>query len=446
MRNPIARILLALSLLASTSYTWAQEVREEEEKTNQFTISAGLMSRGEIRQGGLHGGTEEKNENRAAFVNNRARMSVSYDRDNLSVKVTAQHSGIWGAEGGGKFNIYEAWAQMKAKNGLFARIGRQELVYDDERILGNNDWAMAALYHDALKGGYENHGHKLHAVIAYNQNSKNINGGTFYQDGSQIYKAMQTVWYHYDVPKLPLGMSLLFMNIGMQNGNEEEYETIFQQLIGGYVSYKLRNLSVEAAYYHQMGKASLDYSTTTTIPINAWMASAKVSYQFNRQLTGYAGYDYLSGDKEFKVPKHGTIGLSQHTKMSAFTSTFGSPHKFYGAMDFFYVSAYYGTFSPGLQNLFGGVTYKPVKGLSIDAAYHYLATSTKLDEMDKTLGREIGLSASYQIMKDVRLGLGYTFMKGTETLEALKLSTDDKKLQWGWLMLNVSPRLFYSKW
>ena len=115
-------------------------------------------------------------------------------------------------------------------------------------------------------------------------------------------------------------------------------------------------------------------------------------------------------------------------------------------MDFFYVSAYYGTFSPGLQNLFGGVTYKPIEGLSIDAAYHYLATSTKLDEMDKTLGREIELSAFYQIMKDVRLGMGYTFMKGTETLEALKLSTDDKKLQWGWLMLNVSPRLFYSKW
>ena len=428
---------------------WAQEEKKEEvEKNNQLTIDANLMSRGEIRQGGFPQTTEveNKNENRSAFISNRVRMTVNYERDNLALKITAQHSGVWGAEGGGKFNIYEAWAHLKTNNGLFARFGRQELVYDDERILGNNDWAMAALYHDALKMGYEGHGHKAHAIIAYNQNSKNVNGGTFYQNGSQIYKTMQTVWYHYDIPKTPLGASLLFMNIGMECGTEEDYKTNFQQLIGGYVSYKPRNLSLEAAYYHQMGKASLDYSSTATLPINAWMAAGKASYQFNRQLTGYAGYDYLSGDEEFVVPKQGMMGLTKHTKMSAFTSTFGSTHKFYGAMDFFYVSAYYGTFSPGLQNLFAGVIYKPLKGLSFDASYHYLATTTELKEMDKTLGHEIELRASYNFMKDCRFGMGFSFMKGTETLEALKRSTDNKKLQWGWLMLNISPRIFYSKW
>ena len=439
------KTILAVFFLLVSSVIYAQEEKKGEQ-ANQLTIDAQLMSRGEIRHGGLPGTVEEKNDNMSAFISNRARMSIDYERDNLSVKITAQHQGIWGAEGGGKFNIYEAWAQMKAKNGLFARIGRQELTYDDERILGNNDWAMAALYHDALKGGYENHGHKLHAIIAYNQNSKNVNGGTFYHDGSQVYKTMQTVWYHYDVPKIPLGVSLLFMNVGMQSGNEEEYKTIFQQLIGGHVSYKPRDLSLEASYYHQMGKASLDYAYLKGLPINAWMASGKVSYNFNRQFTGYAGYDYLSGDKEFVVPKQGTIGLTKHSKMSAFTTTFGSTHKFYGAMDFFYVSAYYGTFSPGLQNLFAGAVYKPVKGLSCDVSYHYLATATHLKEVDLTLGHEIELRASYQIMKDVRLGMGYSFMKGTETMETLKRSTDDKKLQWGWLMVNISPSIFSTKW
>ncbi|MBP5507854.1 MAG: hypothetical protein J6Y23_08445, partial [Prevotella sp.] len=294
--------------------------------------------------------------------------------------------------------------------------------------------------------GYEGHGHKLHAVVAYNQNSKNVNGGTFYQNGSQIYKTMQTAWYHYDVPKIPLGVSVLFMNIGMQSGTEEEYHTAYQQLLGGYVNYKPRNLTLEAAYYHQMGKACLDYTSTETLPINAWMAAGKVSYNFNRQLSSYVGYDYLSGDKEFKVPKQGMIGLTKHTKMSAFTSTFGSTHNFYGAMDFFYVSAYFGTFSPGLQNLYAGVNYKPIKGLSFDAAYHYLATTTNLEDLNKTLGHEIELTASYNFMKDVRLGMGFSFMKGTETMESLKRSTDDHILQWGWLMLNVSPRIFYSKW
>ena len=444
MKYQATRLFLSASLLMIASAAWAQE--ETDEKTHQLTIDAQLMSRGEIRQGGLPGNTEEKNENRSAFISNRARMIVGYEHENLAVKVTAQHQGVWGAEGGGKFNIYEAWAHLKTNNGLFARVGRQELVYDDERILGNNDWAMAALYHDALKVGYENHGHQLHATVAYNQNSKNVYGGTFYQNGSQSYKTMQTVWYHYDVPKFPLGASLLFMNVGMQSGNEEEYKTTYQQLLGGYMNYHPRNLSVEAAYYRQMGKASLDYSSSGELPIHAWMASIKTTYTFNRQLTGYAGYDYLSGDKEFVVPRQGQMGLTRHSKMSAFTSIFGSTHKFYGAMDFFYVSAYYGTFSPGLQNLFAGTVYKPAKGLSLDVSYHYLATATQLQDLNKTLGHEIEFRGSYQVMKDARIGLGFSFMKATETLELLKRSTDDKKLQWGWLMLNVSPRIFSSKW
>ncbi len=446
MRYQTIRILLSAMLIMAASAAWAQEEKEEE-KDNQLTIDAQVMSRGEIRKGGLPGATEGKDDNKASFISNRVKMTVGYERENLALKVTAQHSGVWGAEGGGKFNIYEAWAHLKTNNGLFARFGRQELVYDDERILGNNDWAMAALYHDALKVGYEGHGHKLHAVVAYNQNSKNVNGGTFYQNGSQIYKAMQTAWYHYDVPKIPLGVSVLFMNIGMQSGTEEEdYHTNYQQLLGGYVKYAPRNLTLEAAYYHQMGKASLDYTSTEALPINAWMAAGKASYNFNRQLSSYVGYDYLSGDKEFKVPKQGMIGLTKHTKMSAFTSTFGSTHNFYGAMDFFYVSAYFGTFSPGLQNLYAGVIYKPIKGLSFNAAYHYLATTTNLEELHKTLGHEIELTASYNFMKDAKLGMGFSFMKGTETMESLKRSTDDHVLQWGWLMLNVSPRLFYSKW
>ena len=445
MRYYSIRFILSASLLMVFSGIWAQE-ENEDKSINQLTIDAQLMSRGEIRRGGLPGNTEEKDENKASFISNRARLSVGYQRDNLSVKLTTQHQGVWGAEAGGKLNIYEAWGQMKANNGLFARIGRQELIYDDERILGNNDWAMAALYHDALKAGYENHGHKFHAVVAYNQNSKNTIGGTFYQGGSQIYKSMQTAWYHCDVPKTPLGISLLFMNIGMQAGQPEEYETLFQQLVGGYVNYHPKNLSLEAAYYHQMGKASLDYSTISSLPINAWMAGVKATYNFNRQLTGYAGYDYLSGDKQFVVPGQGSMGLTRHSKISAFTSTFGSTHKFYGAMDFFYVSAYYGTFSPGLQNLFAGVRYSPIKGLSCDFSYHYFATSSQLEQLEKTLGHEIEAKASYKFLKDASIALGFSFMKGTDTMEVLKRSTGRRQLRWGWLMVNFTPRIFSGKW
>ena len=76
----------------------------------------------------------------------------------------------------------------------------------------------------------------------------------------------------------------------------------------------------------------------------------------------------------------------------------------------------------------------------------HLATATKLSDLNKTLGHEIELKVSYRIMKDASLGVGYSQMKGTETMEALKRSTGNHKLRWGWLMLNITPRVFSTKW
>lgn len=437
MRKYIVILCLMLPLGAAA--------QEEQKKGSGLTVDAELLSRGELRRGGLRGKTESEDPkaDEAQFVVDRVRLTAGYKRDSLTVKFSFQHEGLWGMEGeGSNFNIYEAWAQLRSKQGFFARLGRQELRYDDERILGNNDWAMAALSHDVLKLGYEGHGHKIHAFAAYNQNAKNTRGGTYYANGSQPYKTMQTLWYHYNVKPIPLGISLLLMNVGMQSGTEDDYHTVNQQLYGGYITFKPKNLKVELSYYRQAGKASLDYKTGSDIPLKSWMGSVKATYDINKCVSAYAGYDYLSGDKDFVVPSNIHVGMVQHKEINAFTSIFGSMHKFYGAMDFFYVSAYYGTNSPGLQNLFGGVNLKPVKNLSIDASYHYMATASSIENLKKTLGHELEVSASYKVMKDVRVAAGYSLMIGSETLERLQRSTDKRLLRWGWLMAVITPRIF----
>jgi len=49
-------------------------------------------------------------------------------------------------------------------------------------------------------------------------------------------------------------------------------------------------------------------------------------------------------------------------------------------------------------------------------------------------------------MKDVELSAGYSFMHGTETMSRLKRTSDRNLLQWGWLMLTVTPEFFSTKW
>ena len=51
------------------------------------------------------------------------------------------------------------------------------LSYDDERLLGGLDWNVAGRFHDALKLGYESKLHKLHLILAFNQNDENRSYG-----------------------------------------------------------------------------------------------------------------------------------------------------------------------------------------------------------------------------------------------------------------------------
>ena len=75
-----------------------------------------------------------------------------------------------------------------------------------------------------------------------------------------------------------------------------------------------------------------------------------------------------------------------------------------------------------------------------------LNETTTLMEVDKTLGHDIDLEASYQIMKDVRFSAGFSYMVGTESLQRLQRADEDNRLYWGWFSLSVSPKIFTTKW
>ena len=145
------------------------------------------------------------------------------------------------------------------------------------------------------------------------------------------------------------------------------------------------------------------------------------------------------------VLNEGSIGLPRHEVNKGFNPVYGSHHKFYGAMDFFYLSTYVNGFTPGLQNAYIGGTFCPIKNLRLKASYHYLATGTELSELDRTLGHEIELEAAYALAKDIRVSAGYSYMTGTKTMERLKRASGDGSLRWAWLSLIISPRLFSAK-
>ena len=415
-----------------------------QEADNEFSIDAQLVTRGELRAGGFKGDSLDAQRN-SHFVLGKYRVTVDYKRSWLEVKLSPQFSGIWG-QGTAGLNLYEGWARLQTKKGLFTQIGRQELDYDNGRIIGNDDWTMTAPTHDVWKLGYDGESHKVHLMAAYNQDADNMDNGThYYSGGLQPYKTMQTLWYHYDTPKKMFGISLLGMNIGMQSARENESDvTYYQQLVGTYMAFRPQYWSLEGEFYYQLGKQEHG------LPISAFMASVKATVKPSEKYNIFAGYDYLSGDKFFAVPPEGHFGMVQHDTIRGFSAIFGSHHEFYGAMDFFYLKNYYHGFTPGLQNLYIGGNVNPVDALSLNAAYHYYAIATKLDYLDsKTLGHEVDVFVSYDFSKAVALSAGYSYMHGSETmtiLQQIQEVTEQRNLHWGWLMLSVKPTLFHTTW
>lgn len=401
---------------------------------DETSISVQIRPRAEYRNGAIF--PRYEGEEAAGFVNNRARLSLDYSRDKLSMKVSGQHVGVWGqdpqVDKNGRFMLNEAWAKLYLTPSFFAQLGRQSLIYDDERILGGLDWNTSGRFHDVLKVGFENKQNKLHLILAFNQNDEKVNGGTYYAPGGQPYKLMQTLWYNY--AKSDFSLSALFMNLGQEGGDMEtqKADTRYLQTFGTHINYTPDAWKFQGAFYYQTGKTVADVS------VSAWMAALKASYQINHQWSAGFGSDFLSGDK------------NSDSKYKTFNPLYGTHHKFYGSMDYFYASSFINGVNPGLLDLYGNVAFTPSKSLNLSLTYHNFSITKKVEdnsgkELKKGLGSEFDFQLDWTIMKDVKLSGGYSVMFGTETMDFVKGGDHSSWQDWGWVSLNISPRVFYAK-
>jgi len=405
---------------------------QAQEKENQFTIDAQLRTRGEYNAGAIT--PRADGEKGAFFINERARVSLGYQRKDLELKVSAQHTGVWGQDDikdrAGRVAMNEAWGKYRFCNGFFAQVGRQVLSYDDERILGGLDWNVAGNSHDAVRLGYEQGAHKVHLIGSFNQTAENKRDR--YYAGPMPYKTMQTAWYHYQAPEAPVGISLLAMNLGRETGTEGDGDTRYMQTWGTHFTAKPNQWDLSLSFYYQTGKAN------AVQKISALMASLKGAYSFSPLVKLGAGLDYLSGN-DFK-----SVATD---KVKAFSPLYGTHHKFYGSMDYFYASPFVGGLNPGLYDAQVMLEVKPTKKVTMGANYHFFATASDILVTDsRVLGHEVDLQLTARLTKDVTVQGGYSFMAGTETMDAVKGGDHGRLQNWAWISLNINPRILLTRW
>ena len=168
------------------------------------------------------------------------------------------------------------------------------------------------------------------------------------------------------------------------------------------------------------------------------MASVYGTYSINKKFSLGLGSDYLSG-----------IDMgSTNSRMTAFNPLYGTHHKFYGHMDYFYVASPHK--NTGLWDSYFTASCLPGKKTGIQLAFHHFTSPVKILNYQNTkassnLGNEIDLSFNYQVYKDVKITGGYAHMLPATSMKYIKNISDKQQLKsvqnWAWLSVAINPNI-----
>lgn len=410
--------------------------------SGQLSVTAEVRPRAEYRNGfktPLNKGVDP-----AFFIEQRTRLSTGYSTDNVEVFISFQDVRNWGATAQiyktdpSLQNVYAAWASYKFNSRHSIAVGRMELDYDNARILGNLDWAAQGRSHDLVKYEFKGNLFTAHTGFAFNQDQQTPEpvklSGTYYAIPNS-YKSLQYAWVHRTWEKSQL--SLLFVNNGASstavvNGIQRADTAVyFSQTAGLFGTKTWGTVSLEGDGYLQFGKNPAGKS------IRSFMAGVNVTFWKPKPNQLTLGVEYLSGDD---VSSAGTD--------EAFNPLYGTHHKFYGFMDYFYVGS--GHKNAGLIDGFLRSKIK-VGNKSIATAHLHQFFSqasvngSDLNKLESNLGTELDLVYVLNVTPAVVLHVGYSQMLFTRALESIKGVSDPKtSASWAWTMITFKPALYAS--
>lgn len=164
-----------------------------------LSFDLSYMTRGEIRNGGLLKG-DESADDFAAFLLGRTRLGLKYEGQGISSRLTAQHSGTWGSQGGGTLGIYEAWVQLQSRQGSTYYRGFTpglQNLYIGATWTPSDVFSLDASYHylataTKLQNADRPLGHELECSAAYNiRKEAKISIGGSYMRGTDTMKVLK---------------------------------------------------------------------------------------------------------------------------------------------------------------------------------------------------------------------------------------------------------------
>lgn len=424
----------------------------------QFTLEGQYRPRLELRNGFKTPITEGQQP--AAFVEHRARLTAGYKQEKLGFKLSIQDVRNWGETGqinksDQLLSVHEAYGDYYASSKSTFRIGRQEMAYDGHRLIGTLGWAAQARAFDAVKYMYaDTNGTQFDVMVSWNQdgfgdgapepakltgnNYSTTNGANAYRIFNlPLPKSQQMLYYKKTFGSGDLGVMFLS---DVFNNDDSTTHVYGQYTVGLTPDFKLGDIKVGGQFYYTGGSIGLD-NNYEKVALSGYMFNAYVQHT---KIIGspLLGFDYLSGDDE-STPE-----------VEGWAPSYGTNHKFYGFMDYFYVGNGHGggnQRSAGLLDIYLKTKFKLGEKSALLGHLHYFASTAARtsavdgEEYSGGLGTELDLVYVNNLTKGVQLKIGYSQMFGiTDTMKQLKFGDPTQEVEglqnWGWVMIDFTPK------
>ena len=456
----------------------------------QFSISAEFKTRGEYRDGYII--LRDSSKTPVVDLLGRGRLLFDYKNEKITTRFSLYDAIVFGQNNYSSdtiskntVNIYEVFFKYNFTKSFAVKIGRTELAYNDERLLGTSSWSMWGATHDIILVQWEVPGIKYRGDFGFAIN--NVAPATPYLSSYPLrnYKYMAFLYEQKKFLDDKLSISFLGLIDAFQKtskttttkttkndtltvkdpaGNIIGYTvnttTAISTKVTDYPTHLYARFTVGLDGMARLKKWNIFLSGfyqgghyTDGRKINANFYTLWVSFQALKSLKLMAGYEHLSGNDfsdttEFKKTVKG------------FSTLYGTGHRFYGYMDLFTVLIR-NNLSTGLNDLYGRVTYTFFKEkMSLEGTYRWFsiphnylfvanpkAGTLPYQKVDKSLGSEIDLMYIYKPIPNLELNAAYCFFLPTNTMELmsnLKAGTS-KWAQYAYIMVTYKPNFFNSE-
>lgn len=315
-----------------------------------------------------------------------------------------------------RLDLHQAWLAWMPRPDVTLTVGRQELAFADERLVGTVGWANVTRAFDGIRlnlragawtlDGFAANLDEQAALLATGLNPR-VN-----EDEDD--RALYGLWAATDHVDL--------FALGDRNATDGPDRTdIDRYTLGARGRKRFGPVALEATVAFQTGEQA---GVSDRQDVEAYLASARADVMFARPQGGRLGMqiDILSGDR---TPGDDTFG--------GFNTLYATNHKFYGFMDLFLNLPG----QTGDLGLVDGIVRGSLSssGWTLRADLHRFWLAEDNPAGERAIGYELDLTASRTLSGGLGFQAGYSLFSPSEAGEVAPIGLGGDTLHWAYVQL-----------